>query len=102
MSASLIGTLQNLVGQSFVLASQVAAPIVATLALVTLLVGCVNRSLPQFALAWILREANVASAIIGASRPEQVIDNAGVAGTAVCPEMFVRAEALIAKAGKAR
>jgi 1-deoxyxylulose-5-phosphate synthase len=30
----------------------------------------------QLALAWVLREPNVASAIIGASRPEQVEDNA--------------------------
>ncbi len=33
-------------------------------------------TMPQFALAWVLREPNVASAIIGASRPSQVIDNA--------------------------
>ena len=33
-------------------------------------------TLPQFALAWVLREPNVASAIIGASRPEQVRENA--------------------------
>ena len=33
-------------------------------------------TLPQFALAWVLREPNVASAIIGASRPSQVIENA--------------------------
>ena len=32
-------------------------------------------TLPQFALAWVLREPNVASAIIGASRPEQVREN---------------------------
>jgi aryl-alcohol dehydrogenase-like predicted oxidoreductase len=31
---------------------------------------------PQLALAWILREQNVASAIVGASRPEQLHDNA--------------------------
>jgi aryl-alcohol dehydrogenase-like predicted oxidoreductase len=30
----------------------------------------------QLALAWVLREPNVASAIVGASRPEQVHDNA--------------------------
>ncbi len=30
----------------------------------------------QFALAWVLREPNVASAIVGASRPEQLDDNA--------------------------
>jgi aryl-alcohol dehydrogenase-like predicted oxidoreductase len=34
----------------------------------------------QLALAWVLREQNVASAIIGASRPEQVEDNAGASG----------------------
>jgi aryl-alcohol dehydrogenase-like predicted oxidoreductase len=34
-------------------------------------------SMAQLALAWVLREENVASAIIGASRPEQVEDNAG-------------------------
>jgi len=37
-------------------------------------------SMAQLALAWVLREENVASAIIGASRPEQVRDNAGAAG----------------------
>jgi aryl-alcohol dehydrogenase-like predicted oxidoreductase len=34
----------------------------------------------QLALAWVLREPNVASAIIGASRPEQVSDNAAASG----------------------
>jgi aryl-alcohol dehydrogenase-like predicted oxidoreductase len=37
-------------------------------------------SIAQLALAWVLREENVASAIIGASRPEQVVDNAGASG----------------------
>lgn len=34
----------------------------------------------QLALAWILREPNVASAIVGASRPEQLRDNTGASG----------------------
>jgi aryl-alcohol dehydrogenase-like predicted oxidoreductase len=34
----------------------------------------------QLALAWVLREPNVASAIVGASRPEQVHDNAAASG----------------------
>jgi aryl-alcohol dehydrogenase-like predicted oxidoreductase len=55
-------------------------------------------SLPQFALAWILREPNVASAIIGASRPEQVHDNAGASGAIVDPELFQRAEAIMGEA----
>jgi aryl-alcohol dehydrogenase-like predicted oxidoreductase len=34
----------------------------------------------QLALAWVLREPNVASAIVGASRPEQVEQNAAASG----------------------
>ena len=34
----------------------------------------------QLALAWILREPNVTSAIVGASRPEQLRDNAAASG----------------------
>jgi aryl-alcohol dehydrogenase-like predicted oxidoreductase len=37
-------------------------------------------TMPQLALAWVLREPNVASAIIGASRPEQVEENAAASG----------------------
>jgi len=37
-------------------------------------------TLAQLALAWVLREPNVASAIVGASRPEQVADNAAASG----------------------
>ena len=55
-------------------------------------------SLPQFALAWILREPNVASAIIGASRPEQVVDNAGASGATVDPGLFSQAESIIGEA----
>ena len=40
----------------------------------------VGLSLPQLALAWVLREPNVASAIVGVSRPEQLDDNAGASG----------------------
>jgi aryl-alcohol dehydrogenase-like predicted oxidoreductase len=37
-------------------------------------------TMAQLALAWVLREPNVASAIVGASRPEQVDDNAAASG----------------------
>ena len=40
----------------------------------------VGLTLPQLALAWVLREPNVAAAIVGASRPEQLDDNAGASG----------------------
>ncbi len=37
-------------------------------------------TMSQLALAWVLREPNVASAIVGASRPEQVRENAAASG----------------------
>ncbi len=37
-------------------------------------------SLGQLSLAWVLRQANLSSAIIGASRPEQIDDNVGASG----------------------
>src|SRR3954447_8262521 len=55
-------------------------------------------TLPQFALAWVLREPNVASAIIGASRPEQVRENAAASGVIVDTALFVRAETIIDEA----
>ncbi|HEU0100443.1 MAG TPA: aldo/keto reductase family protein [Allosphingosinicella sp.] len=51
-------------------------------------------SLAQFALAWVLREPNVASAIVGASRPEQLAENAAASGAEVDPALFSRAEAI--------
>jgi aryl-alcohol dehydrogenase-like predicted oxidoreductase len=55
-------------------------------------------TLPQFALAWVLREPNVASAIIGASRPEQVRENAAASGLVVDTQLFLRAEAILDEA----
>jgi aryl-alcohol dehydrogenase-like predicted oxidoreductase len=55
-------------------------------------------TLPQFALAWVLREPNVASAIIGASRPEQVRENAHASGAIVDTQLFLRAEAIVDEA----
>ena len=46
----------------------------------------VGLSLPQLALAWVLREPNVASAIVGVTRPEQLDDNAGASGVRLAPE----------------
>jgi aryl-alcohol dehydrogenase-like predicted oxidoreductase len=50
-------------------------------------------------LAWVLREPNVASAIVGASRPEQLAENAAASGAEVDPALFARAEAIVAEAG---
>ena len=55
--------------------------------------GC---SLSQFSLAWVLREPNVASAIVGASRPDQLDENAAASGLVVDPALFAKAEAIVA------
>ncbi|HEY6048216.1 MAG TPA: aldo/keto reductase family protein [Sphingomicrobium sp.] len=55
-------------------------------------------TLPQFALAWVLREPNVASAIIGASRPGQVRENAAASGVVVDTQLFLKAEAIVDEA----
>ena len=59
-------------------------------------------TLSQFALAWVLREPNVASAIIGASRPEQVEENAAASGAVVEPGLFAEAERIVAEAAALR
>lgn len=43
-------------------------------------------TMPQMALAWILRRSEIASAIIGASRPEQVAANVRAIGVTLPPE----------------
>jgi aryl-alcohol dehydrogenase-like predicted oxidoreductase len=55
-------------------------------------------TLPQFVLAWVLRQPNVAAAIIGASRPEQVDENAAASGPRVAPELFESAERIMGEA----
>src|SRR3989449_2570074 len=40
-------------------------------------------TMAQLSLAWVLREENVASAIVGASRPSQVEENSGASGIAL-------------------
>ena len=52
----------------------------------------------QFALAWVLCEPNVASAIVGASRPVQLDENAAASGAKVDLALFSKAEAIIAEA----
>lgn len=49
----------------------------------------------QFAVAWVLKHPDVSSAIVGASRPEQLDDTAAASGAAVDATLFDRAEALL-------
>ncbi len=47
-------------------------------------------SMAQLAVAWVLQNDNVASAIIGASRPEQVSENVKAAGVTIPDELMAR------------
>ena len=45
-------------------------------------------TMAQLAVAWVLHNPNVASAIIGASRPEQVTENVKAVGVSLAPELM--------------
>ncbi len=45
-------------------------------------------SMVEMALAWVLRREELASAIIGASRPEQVHSNAGASGVELSADVL--------------
>jgi aryl-alcohol dehydrogenase-like predicted oxidoreductase len=47
-------------------------------------------TMAQLAVAWVLQNENVASAIIGASRPEQVTDNVGALGVTLGHDVLKR------------
>ena len=55
----------------------------------------VDLSLSQLAIAWVLQNDNVASAIIGASRPEQVTENVKAAGVTLDAEVMKRVDEVV-------
>jgi voltage-dependent potassium channel beta subunit len=52
-------------------------------------------SMAQLAVAWVLQNPNVSSAIIGATRPEQVRDNVRAAGVRLDPELLKRIDEVL-------
>lgn len=55
-------------------------------------------TLAQFSLAWVLRQPNVAAAIIGASRPDQVDENVAASGHTLPADLISQAEKLLGEA----
>jgi aryl-alcohol dehydrogenase-like predicted oxidoreductase len=47
-------------------------------------------SMAQLAIAWVLQNDNVATALVGASRPEQVGENVKASGVQIPPELMTR------------
>ncbi|GAA1056903.1 aldo/keto reductase [Agromyces luteolus] len=45
-----------------------------------------DLTMAQLAIAWVLQNQNVAAALIGASRPEQVVENAAASGVVLPPD----------------
>jgi aryl-alcohol dehydrogenase-like predicted oxidoreductase len=52
-------------------------------------------SMAQLAVAWVLQNDNVATAIIGASRPEQVYDNVKAAGVKLPAELLAKIDEVL-------
>ena len=50
----------------------------------------------QLALAWVLHQPNVSSAIIGASRPEQIAENAAASGIQLDDDVAARIDEIVA------
>src|ERR671932_689248 len=55
----------------------------------------VGLSQAQLAVAWVLQNDNVAAAIIGASRPEQVHENVKAVGVTIPPELLARIDEVL-------
>ncbi|BFH12386.1 aldo/keto reductase family protein [Paenibacillus melissococcoides] len=60
------------------------------------LAGELNITVGQLAIAWILRQSNVSSALVGASRPEQVKENVMASGIALTQDVLSRIEEITA------
>jgi aryl-alcohol dehydrogenase-like predicted oxidoreductase len=55
----------------------------------------VDLSMAQLAVAWVLQNPNVSSAIIGASRPEQVAENVKAAGVKLDSEILKKIDEIL-------
>lgn len=54
-----------------------------------------NLSMVQLALAWVLRQENVASALVGASKPEQIEENVKASGIELSQEVIDKIEEIL-------
>lgn len=55
-------------------------------------------SMAQLAIAWVLQNDNVAAALVGASRPEQVAENVKAAGVAIPADAMTRIDEVLGDA----
>ena len=75
-----------------------SAPVLAAAQALTPLAAEAGLTPAQFAVAWVLDNPDVTSAVVGASRPQQLDDTAAASGAAVDPALFRAAEARLTAA----
>jgi L-glyceraldehyde 3-phosphate reductase len=81
----------------FLKAEQVTPEILAKVRALAAVAADRGQSLAQMAIAWTLRNAAVTSALIGASKPEQIVENAAAAAKlGFTAEELARVEAIVA------
>lgn len=77
--------IQNFMADDVLERVQQLAPVAAEL----------DLSLAQLAVAWVLQNKNVAAALIGASRPEQVAENVKASGVVIPAELLARIDTIL-------
>jgi aryl-alcohol dehydrogenase-like predicted oxidoreductase len=71
-------------------------PILTRIPLLAPLAAQAGLSLAQLAIAWVLQNDNVSAALIGATRPEQVVENVAAAGVELGSDLMAAIDAVIA------
>lgn len=59
------------------------------------LAAAAGLSMPALAVAWVLQNSNVSAAIVGASRPDQLIDTATASGVKLDPALMARIDDIL-------
>jgi aryl-alcohol dehydrogenase-like predicted oxidoreductase len=70
-------------------------PVLAAVQQLRPLADAAGLSMAQMAIAWVLQNSNVSAAIIGASRPEQVVENAEAAGVKLDPALLAAVDDIL-------
>ena len=76
------------------------APVLDAVNRLTAVAEDAGMTMAQLALAWVLREPNVASAIVGATRPEQIRENVAASGKTLDAQTLHRIEGVLASVPK--
>jgi L-glyceraldehyde 3-phosphate reductase len=89
------------IGQTSLKSANISGELLAKVKALRLIALDRGQSLAQMAIAWTLRDSRVSSALIGASRPEQITENAkAAANTAFSLEELAAIDRILASLGE--